>query len=126
LTEAIDPRHIKVAVPSAYLLKPGEYGLVGQDASFEMNADALSKLTPEQELYVASKDSPVISSVEPSSVRADAAKKDDVEVALRGSGFTKESLAVFGTASTVQMGLGGGDADVVSSQECRRKFHIIC
>jgi hypothetical protein len=91
-----------------------------------MNADALSKLTPEQELYVASKDSPVISSVEPSSVRADAAKKDDVEVALRGSGFTKESLAVFGTASTVQMGLGGGDADVVSSQECRRKFHIIC
>jgi hypothetical protein len=120
-TEAIDLRHIKVTVPSAYLLKPGVYGLVGQDASFEMDANALSKLTPEQELYVASKDSPVISSVEPSSVRADAVKKDDVEVTLRGRGFTKESLAVFGTASTVQMGLGGGDADFVSSQELQAK-----
>jgi hypothetical protein len=114
-TEAIDLRHIKVTVPSAYLLKPGVYGLVGQDASFEMDANALSKLTPEQELHVASKDSPVITSVEPSSVRSDAAKRDDVEVTLRGRGFTKESLAVFGTASTVQMGLGGGDADFVSS-----------
>ena len=121
-TEAIDLRHIKVTVPSAYLLKPGVYGLVGQDASFEMDAIALSKLTPEQELYVASKDSPVISSVEPSSVRADAGKKDDVEITLRGSGFTKESLAVFGTASTVQMGLGGGDADFISSQELQAKI----
>ena len=73
-TEAIDLRHIKVTVPPAYLLKPGLYGLVGQDASFEMDAVALSKLTPQQELYVASKDSPVISSVEPSSVRSDARK----------------------------------------------------
>jgi hypothetical protein len=121
-TEAIDLRHIKVTVPSAYLLKPGVYGLVGQDASFEMDASALSKLTPEQELYVASKNSPVISSVEPSSVRADAAKRDDVEVTLRGRGFTKESLAVFGTASTVEMGLGGGDADFVSSQELKAKI----
>jgi hypothetical protein len=121
-TETIDLRHIKVTVPSAYLLKPGLYGLVGQDASFEMDAIALSKLTPEQELYVASKDSPVISSVEPSSVRADAAKKDDVEVTLRGRGFTKESRAVFGTASTVEMGLGGGDADFVSPQELQAKI----
>jgi len=121
-TEAIDLRHIKVTVPSAYLLKPGVYGLVGQDASFEMDAIALSKLTPEQELYVASKDSPVISSVEPSSVRADAGKRDDVQVTLRGSGFTKESGAVFGTASTVQMGLGGGDADFVSPQELQAKI----
>jgi len=121
-TEAIDLRHIKVTVPSAYLLKPGVYGLVGQDASFEMDATALSKLTPQQELYVASKDSPVISSVEPSSVRADAGQKDDVEVTLRGRGFTKESAAVFGTASTVQMGLGGGDADFVSPQELQAKI----
>lgn len=121
-TEAIDLRHIKVSVPSAYLLKPGLYGLVGQDASFEMDAIALSKLTPQQELYVARKDSPVISSVEPSSVRSDATKRDDVEVTLRGTGFTKESLAVFGTASEVQMGLGGGDADFVSSQEIQAKI----
>ena len=121
-TEAIDLRHIKVTVPSAYLLKPGVYGLAGQDASFEMDANALSKLTPQQELYVASKDSPVISSVEPPSVRSDAAKRDDVEVTLRGRGFTKESLAVFGTASTVEMGLGGGDADFVSSQELQAKI----
>jgi hypothetical protein len=121
-TEAIDLRHIKVTVPSAYLLKPNLYGLVGQDASFEMDADALSKLTPQQELYVASKESPVISSVEPSSVRADAGNKDDVEVTLRGRGFTKESGAVFGTASTVEYGLGGGDADFVSSQEIQAKI----
>lgn len=121
-TEAIDLRHIKVTVPFGYLGRPGVYGLVGQDASFEMDANALSKLTPQQELYVASKDSPVISSVEPSSVRSDAAKKDDVEVTLRGRGFTKESLAVFGTASAVQMGLGGGDADFVSSQELQAKI----
>ncbi len=121
-TDAIDLRHIKVTVPSAYLLKPNLYGLVGQDASFEMDADALSKLTPQQELYVASKDSPVIGSVEPSSVRADAGKKDDVEVTLRGRGFTKESGAVFGTASTVQMGLGVGDAEFVSSQEIESKI----
>jgi hypothetical protein len=104
------------------LLKPGEYGLVGQDASFEMNADALSKLTPEQELYVVSKDSPVISSVEPSSVRSDAGEKDDIPVTLRGTGFTKESRAVFGTASSVERGLGGGDADFVSSREIRAKI----
>jgi hypothetical protein len=85
-----------------------------------MDAIALSKLTPEQELYIASKDSPVISSVEPSSVRADA--KDDVEVTLRGRGFTKESGAVFGTTSTAQMGLGVGDADFVSSQEIHSKI----
>ena len=121
-TEAIDLRHIKVMVPSAYLLKPGLYGLVGQDASFEMDANTLSKLTPEQELYVASKDSPVISSVEPSSVRSDAAKRDDIPVTLRGNGFTKESRAVFGTASTVEMGLGAGDADFVSSQELQAKI----
>jgi hypothetical protein len=121
-TEPVDLRHIRVTVPSAYLLKPGVYGLVGQDASFEMDANALSKLTPEQELYVASKDSPVISSVEPSTVRADTAKRDDVEVTLRGRGFTKESLAVFGTASTVQMGLGGGDADFISPQELQAKI----
>jgi len=120
--EVIDLRHIKVTVPFGYLVRPGVYGLVGQDASFEMDANALSKLTPQQELYVASKDSPVISSVEPSSVRSDAAKRDDVEVTLRGRGFTKESLAVFGTASTVQMGLGGGDADFVSSQEIHAKI----
>jgi hypothetical protein len=121
-TEAIDLRHIKVMVPSAYLLKPGVYGLVGQDASFEMDANALSKLTPQQELYVASKDSPVISSVEPSSVRSDAAKRDDVEVTLRGRGFTTETLAVFGTATTVEMGLGGGDADFISPQELQAKI----
>ncbi len=121
-TEAIDLRHIKVTVPSAYLLKPGVYGLVGQDASFEMDAIALSKLTPEQELYVASKDSPVISSIEPSSVRADAGEKDDIPVTLRGTGFTKESRAVFGTASTVEMGLGGGDADFISPQELQAKI----
>jgi hypothetical protein len=120
-TEAIDLRHIKVTVPSAYLLKPGVYGLVGQDASFEMDANALSKLTPEQELYVASKDSPVISSVEPSSVRSDAGEKDDIPVTLRGTGFTKESRAVFGTASSVERGLGG-DADFVSSQEIQAKI----
>ncbi|MGB6678703.1 MAG: hypothetical protein WBE44_18550 [Terriglobales bacterium] len=121
-TEAIDLRHIKVTVPSAYLLKPSVYGLVGQDVSFEMDAIALSKLTPEQELYVASKDSPVISSVEPSSVRSDAGAKDDIPVTLRGTGFTKESLAVFGTASTVERGLGGGDADFVSAQELQAKI----
>ena len=121
-TQPIDLRHIKVTVPSAYLLKPGHYGLVGQDAPFEMDAIALSKLTPEQELYVASKDSPVISSVEPSSIRADTSEKDDVQVTLRGRGFTKESLAVFGTASTVRMGLGGGDADFVSPQELQAKI----
>jgi IPT/TIG domain len=121
-TETIDLRHIKVTVPSAYLLKPGLYGLVGQDASFEMDADGLSKLTPEQELYVVSKDSPVISSVEPSSVRSDAGEKDDIPVTLRGTGFTKESRAVFGTASSVERGLGGGDADFVSSQEIRAKI----
>jgi hypothetical protein len=121
-TETIDLRHIKVTVPSAYLLKPGLYGLVGQDASFEMDADGLSKLTPEQELYVVSKDSPVISSVEPSSVRSDAGEKDDIPVTLRGTGFTKESCAVFGTASSVERGLGGGDADFVSSREIRAKI----
>jgi hypothetical protein len=121
-TETIDLRHIKVTVPSAYLLKPGLYGLVGQDASFEMDADGLSKLTPEQELYVVSKDSPVISSVEPSSVRSDAGEKDDIPVTLRGTGFTKESRAVFGTASSVERGLGGGDADFVSSREIRAKI----
>ena len=121
-TEPVDLRHIKVTVPSAYLLKPALYGLVGQDASFEMDANALSKLTPQQELYVASKESPVISSVEPSSVRADAAKRDDVKVTLRGRGFTEESLAVFGTASTVEMGLGGGDADFISPQELQAKI----
>jgi hypothetical protein len=121
-TETIDLRHIKVTVPSAYLLKPGLYGLVGQDASFEMDADGLSKLTPEQELYVVSKDSPVISSVEPSSVRSDAGEKDDIPVTLRGTGFTKESRAVFGTASSVERGLGGGDADFVSWREIRAKI----
>ena len=95
-TEAVDLRHVKVRIPSAYLLKPTVLGLVGEDASFEMTADALSKLSPEQEVYVASKDSAVISSVEPSSVRADAAKRGEVEVTLRGSGFTKDSLATFG------------------------------
>ncbi len=117
-TEAIDLRHMKVTVPSAYLLKPGLYGLVGQDASFEMDAIALSKLTPQQELYIASKDSPVISSVEPSPVRVDAGDKD-VEVTVRGRGFTKESGAVF-TTSTEDLGVG--DADFVSSQQLEAKI----
>ena len=96
--EAIDLRHTKVSIPFGYLLKPGSLTVWSlMTHTVEMDAEALSKLSPEQELYVASKDSPVISSVEPSSVRADAGKKDDVPVTLRGSGFTQESLAVFGT-----------------------------
>ena len=121
-TEAIDLRHMKVSIPPIYLAKPTVLGLVAQDASFEMTAEALSKLLPEQKIFVASKESPVISSVEPSSIRADAAKRDDVPVTLRGSGFTKESRAVFGTASTVEMGLDGGDADFVSSQELQARI----
>jgi hypothetical protein len=116
-TEAVDFRHVKVSIPSTYLLKPTVLGLIGEDASFEMTADALSKLLPEQEVYVASKDSAVISSVEPSSLRADAAKKGEVEVTLRGSGFTKDSLATFG----VDMGLDG-DVDFISSQELRAQI----
>jgi hypothetical protein len=116
-TEAVDLRHVKVRIPSTYLLRPTVLGLIGEDGSFEMTADALSKLLPEQEVYVASKDSAVISSVEPSSLRADAAKKGEVEVTLRGSGFTKDSLATFG----VGMGLDG-DVDFISSQELRAQI----
>lgn len=116
-TEAVDLRHVKVSIPSTYLLKPTVLGLIGEDASFEVTPDALSKLWPEQEVYVASKDSAVISSVEPSSLRADAAKKGDVPVTLRGSGFTKNSRATFGA----DMGFGG-DVDFISSQELRTQI----
>lgn len=121
-TEAIDLRHVKVSIPSAYFLKPTVLGLIAQDASFEMDAAGLSKLLPEQEIFVASKESPVINSVEPSSIRADTVQTNDVPVTLRGSGFTKESRAVFGTESTVEMGLDGGDADFVSSEELRAQI----
>jgi hypothetical protein len=121
-TEAIDLRHMKVSIPSAYLLKPTVLGLIAQDASFEMDAAGLSKLLPEQEIFVASKASPVINSLEPSSIRADTVQTNDVPVTLRGSGFTKESRAVFGTESAVEMGLDGGDADFVSSQELRAQI----
>lgn len=117
--EAIDLRHTKVSIPFGYLLKPTVLGLVAHDATVEMDAEALSKLFPEQEIYVASKDSPVISSVEPSSIRSDAGKKDDVPVTLRGSGFTQESHAIFGTPSQMNLGLNGGNAEFVSSQELR-------
>jgi len=121
-TDAIDLRHVKVSIPSAYLLKPTVLGLIGQDASFEMDAAGLSKLLPEQEIFVASKESPVINSVEPSSIRVGAVQTNDVPVTLRGNGFTKESRAVFGTESAVEMGLDGGDADFVSSQELRAQI----
>jgi hypothetical protein len=117
--EAIDLRHTKVSIPLGYLLKPTVLGLVAHDATAEMDAAALSKLSPEQEIYVASKDSPVINSVEPSSVRSDAGKKEDVPVTLRGSGFTQESLAIFGTPSQMNLGLNGGNVEFVSSQELR-------
>jgi len=113
----VDLRHVKVSIPSAYLLKPTALGLIGEDASFEMTGDALSKLLPEQWVYVAKKDSAVIRSVEPSSLRGDAAAKNEVQITLRGSGFTEDSRATFG----LDMGLGG-DVDFISSQELRARI----
>jgi hypothetical protein len=117
-TEAIDFRHVKVTILPTYLRKPTVLGLIGQDASFVMNDKELSTLLPKQEIYVVSKESPMITSLEPSSLRADA-KDDDLEVTVRGSGFTKESKVVFGTESAVDMGLDGGDAEFISPQEIR-------
>ena len=117
--EAIDLRHTKISIPLGYLLKPTVLGLVAHDATVEMDAEALSKLFPEQEIYVASKDSPVINSVAPSSIRSDAGKNDDVPVTLRGTGFTQESQAIFGTPSQMNLGLNGGNAEFVSPQELR-------
>jgi len=86
-----DLRHVEVTIPSDLLKKPGVLMLYAKD-SWEAKDAELGK---GQKIIVASKDSPVIDSIEPNALRCCESRESDVTVVLRGRGFTEHSEVIF-------------------------------
>lgn len=74
---------------------------------------------PQPRLYVVSKDSPVLSSVEPSEVSADEAEKGTVTVRLSGSGFKPTSRVVLSLENATDLDQGGIKPEFISDSELR-------
>jgi hypothetical protein len=91
----LDRNHIKVQIPPGYLAKSGAVGFSNYanrpEPELGSNVEA-----PQQILYVASKDSPVLSSVYPSEVSPDEVENGSFHVpfVLYGSGFTPASRVI--------------------------------
>jgi len=91
-SRALDLRHVEVTIPSDLLDKPGVLTVYAKD-TWEGRGTAAPRTG--QKIIVASKDSPVINSVEPHVLHCCGSRESDVTVVLRGSGFTEHSEVTF-------------------------------
>lgn len=91
-SRTLDLRHVEVTLPSDMLGKPGVLTAYAKD-SWEGREAAAPRTG--QKIIVASKDSPVINSIEPEELRCCGSRESDVTVVLRGSGFTEHSKVTF-------------------------------
>jgi hypothetical protein len=89
-SRTIDLRHVEVTMPSDLTDKPGVFTAYARD-SWEGN-QADESLTG-QKIIVASRDSPVVDSVEPHALSC---CSSDATLVVRGSGFTQHSEVQFG------------------------------
>ena len=86
-TELVDLQHVRVQLPSRYLARPTLLGL----SAYRDDLEANDAIAPAHTVYVVSKDSPVLESIDPAEVSADDALKGPPTVRLHGSGFTRAS-----------------------------------
>lgn len=86
-SRTIDLRHVEVTLPSDMLDQPGVL-LVDVKDSWEKTTEPSQH---PQKIIVASKDSPVIQSIEPETLRCCVSRVSEATVVLRGSGFRKDS-----------------------------------
>jgi hypothetical protein len=107
-SRTLDLHHIEVVLPSYFLKQAGVLMLYAKDSSQGQQPG-----TPQtgQKITVASKDSPVIESVDPKVLKGN---RLDAEVTLRGSGFTEHSEVKYGDEIS-----SSPDVTFVSSNELR-------
>jgi hypothetical protein len=108
-SRTLDLRHVDVTIPSDLIDKPGTLTAYAKDSWPGLPGDKIYGAG--QKIIVVSRDSPVISSVEPGLLRS---RGRDATVTLRGSGFTKDSEVEFGD----QLG-AGAEVTFVSSTEVK-------
>jgi hypothetical protein len=108
-SRTLDLRHVEVTIPSDLIEKPGTLTAYAKDSWPGRPGDKIYGAG--QKIIVASKDSPVINSVEPGVLRS---RGRDTTVTLRGGGFTKDSEVKFAD----QLG-AGAEVTFVSSTELK-------
>jgi hypothetical protein len=113
-SRTVDLRHVEVTLPSDMLGKPGVLTAYVKDSWEGKDAEPSRS---GQKITVASKDSPVIHSIEPDTLRCCDSRDSEATVVLRGSGFTKNSEVTFGDDE-----LTHGDVIFVSPNELRVTF----
>jgi len=104
--EVVDFQHVRIQVPPGYLTRPTIIGFAAYDEDSGLSPDSDVK-PPEQTLYVTSKDSPVLSSIEPSEVSADEAQKNVLTVRIHGGGFTPSSKVLLSLENGSDLGQRG-------------------
>ncbi len=107
-SKTLDLRHVQVTIPSYLLRKPGVLTAYAKDSWQGKEAE---RPRTGQKIIVASKNSPVINSVEPAVLRC---RGLPATVVLRGSGFTEHSEVKFGDNISL-----GPDVTFVSPTELR-------
>jgi hypothetical protein len=106
-SRTLDLRSVLATIPSELRSKPGALTAYVKDSWEAQDAESGSG----QKIIVASKDSPVITSVEP---RVVGCCGQDATVILRGHGFTADSEVKFGDDKSI-----GPEVKFVSAQELR-------
>ena len=110
-SRTLDLRHVEVTIPSHLLDKAGVLTVYAKD-TWEGKEAAAPRTG--QKIIVASKDSPVINSVEPHVLHCCGPQESDVTVVLRGRGFTEHSEVIFADEPYTHPGV-----DFVSPNELR-------
>jgi hypothetical protein len=98
-SRTLDFGHVEVTVPSYFLKKAGLLTAYAKD-SWDRKQPAATETG--QKIIVASKESPVILSVEPKRLKGDGL---DATVTLRGSGFTEHSEVKYGDEISLSPGV---------------------
>ncbi|HVO80072.1 MAG TPA: hypothetical protein VMT28_05045 [Terriglobales bacterium] len=117
--DLVDLHHVRVQIPQAYLRRPAVLGLAAAQPDYE-EAPGSEVRPPQQTLYVVSKDSPILSSVEPSEVDSDEVEEGGgLTVRLRGSGFTPGSRVAMSLENARGLAHGGLKPVFISNDELR-------
>jgi hypothetical protein len=110
-SRTVDLRHVEVTLPSDMLDKAGVLTAYVED-SWERKGAEVS--VTGKKIIVASKDSPIINSIEPDALRCCGSRESDPTVVLHGSGFTEHSEVRFEDDEYTR-----GSVIFVSSRELR-------
>lgn len=123
-SRTIDLHHIRVTIPKEFLAKPG---ILEASAEDKANPYPNKRSHPrELKVIVVGKDSPVLDSIEPAVLPAEASGGADspkTTVVLRGSGFSKNSDVAFGDDPTSMSSLMA-DVSFVSPTELRAQIAL--